>query len=190
MSGAGGAGETLVLGVGNILLRDEGVGVHVARVLAAAAADGDAAGRVDPQLSATRIVDGGTLGLDLLPMIEDAAAVVMIDAVDLRSAPGTVAVLRDDALHGALARHVSPHQVGIGDLLSAARLAGTLPGRVSLVAIQPEAIEIGLELTPAVEAAVPIAAARVRDELAALASTSSIPAGRVPAGPEPVGAAP
>jgi hydrogenase maturation protease len=178
-------GAWLVLGIGNVLLRDEGVGVHVVRALIDEATGSDA----------TRIVDGGTLGLDLLPMIEDAAAVVMIDAVDLRAAPGTVDVLRGDALHGALARHVSPHQVGVGDLLAVARLGGTLPERVALVAIQPAAIEIGLELTPAVASAVPVAVALVRDELAALAATetcgrtATIPAGSVPAGPEPVGAA-
>jgi hydrogenase maturation protease len=84
--------------------------------------------------------------------------------------------------------HVSPHQVGIGDLLAAARLAGTLPERVSLVAIQPEAIEVGLDLTPAVAAAVPLAATLVRDELAALAVSATL-AGRAAAGSEPVGAA-
>lgn len=180
-------GAWLVLGIGNVLLRDEGVGVHVVRLLADEADDDAAGGSALP--AAARIVDGGTLGLDLLPMIEDAAAVVMIDAVNLRAAPGTLEVLRGDALHGALARHVSPHQVGVGDLLAAARLAGTLPDHVALVAIQPEAIEIGLELTPEVAAAVPVAAALVRDELAALAADPSLNAGRVLAGHVPVGAA-
>lgn len=191
MSDARDVGGTLVLGVGNVLLRDDGVGVHVARALLAG--ETGAAGEAPPLPAATRVVDGGTLGLDLLPMVEDAAAVVLIDAVDLREPPGTVEVLRGHALHGALAMHVSPHQVGIGDLLGAARLAGTLPGRVSLVAIQPGAIEVGLELTPEVAAAVPVAVGRVHDELAALAADGN-PAGRasaggVPAGPEPVGAA-
>lgn len=151
----------IVLGVGNVLLRDEGVGVRVAREVAALPA-----GQLPP---GTEVVDGGTLGLDLLPMIEDAAAIVMVDAVNLRSEPGATRVLRDEELHSALAQHVSPHQVGVGDLLAAARLAGSLPDRVSLVAIQPELIEIGLELTPAVEAAVPFAVDLVRRELAALA---------------------
>jgi hydrogenase maturation protease len=157
----------LVLGVGNVLLRDEGVGVRVAREIAALPA-----GQLPP---GTEVVDGGTLGLDLLPMIEDAAAIVMVDAVNLRSEPGATRVLRDEELHTALAQHVSPHQVGVGDLLAAARLAGSLPERVSLVAIQPEVIEIGLELTPAVEAAVPIAVDLVRRELAALAMGLVVP---------------
>jgi hydrogenase maturation protease len=156
-------GPLLVLGVGNVLLRDEGVGIHVVRRLEALGADALSPG--------TRIVDGGTLGLDLLPMLEDAAAVVMVDAVNLRLAPGAVDVLRGTDLHTALAGHISPHQVGVGDLLAAARLAGSLPARVSLVAIQPEAIEIGLELTPAVEAAVPVAVELALAELRAFAGS-------------------
>ena len=162
----------LVLGVGNVLLRDEGVGVRVARDLAALGPG--------PMPAGTEIVDGGTLGLDLLPMIEDAAAIVMVDAVNLRSEPGTVRVLRASELHAALAQHVSPHQVGVGDLLAAARLAGTLPDRVSLVAIQPERIEIGLELTPLVEAAVPVAIEAVLRELETFAAVPAAAPDAVP----------
>jgi hydrogenase maturation protease len=164
-------GEILVLGVGNILLRDEGVGVAVIHALSSPAGDDLPEG--------TTVVDGGTLGLDLLPMIGTAAALVMVDAVNLRQPPGSVAVIRGDAIHGTLAGHVSPHQVGIGDLVAAARLLGSLPPHVSLVAIQPGAIEIGLELTPEVAAAVPIAADVVREECRLLALQRDV-------SPEPV----
>jgi hydrogenase maturation protease len=160
----------LVLGVGNILLRDEGVGVRVAREVAALGPDAVPPG--------TRIVDGGTLGLDLLPMIEDAAGVVMVDAVDLRIRGGAVAVLRGSELHAALAQHVSPHQVGVGDLLGAARLAGALPAHVSLVAIQPERIEVGMELTPAVEAVVTDAVELVVRELREIVAAREDPSVR------------
>ncbi|HYM84063.1 MAG TPA: hydrogenase maturation protease [Candidatus Dormibacteraeota bacterium] len=159
----------LVLGIGNILLRDEGVGVRVVREVAELGPE-----RLPP---GTDVVDGGTLGLDLLPMLEDAAAVVLVDAVDLRAAPGTVHVMRDRELHAPLAQHVSPHQVGVGDLLAAARLAGRLPDLVSLVGIQPGAIEIGLEPTPEVEAAVGVAVARVLEELEAFAAALGVDAG-------------
>lgn len=157
MTGAG----TLVLGIGNILLRDEGVGVVVARRIEAARESGAIA--VPP---GTRIVDGGTLGLDLLPMIEDADQVVMVDAVDLRQAPGTVSVLRDESVQAALSGHVSPHQIGVGDLVAAARLMGVMPPRFTLVGIQPGVIAIGLELTEPVAAAVGVAIDLVRRELA------------------------
>ncbi len=143
----------LVVGIGNVLLRDEGVGVHVVERL-----DRLARRRPDVLPPECTLVDGGTLGLDLLPMIEDARAVVLVDAVNLRGAPGDVRVLHGPDLHATLANHVSPHQVGVGDLLAAARLRGTLPADVALVGIQPAEIEIGLELTAAVEAAVARAA--------------------------------
>lgn len=145
-------GPLLVVGIGNVLLRDEGVGVHVIRAL-----HGLAAERPALLPDGTSIVDGGTLGLDLLPLIEDARAVLMVDAVNLRRAPGTIRVIDGPDLHATLAGHVSPHQVGVGDLIATARLLQTIPDAISLVAIQGASIEIGLELTPAVAAAVPTA---------------------------------
>lgn len=160
-------GPLLALGIGNVLLRDEGLGVLVARALAAAAERPE--GALPP---GTEVVDGGTLGLDLLPRIEDARAVVIVDAVDLGEPPGTVVLLRGAALHGALAHHVSPHQVGISDLLGAARLAGTLPERVALVGVQPAEIAIGLEPSAPVRAALPAAEALARRTLWELAGES------------------
>lgn len=149
----------LVLGVGNLLLRDEGVGVHVVRAIEQLVATDDGAFPVG-----TRVVDGGTLGLDLLPLLEDADAVVLVDAANLRQAPGTVAVVRGDDLASAITGHLSVHQVGIGELLSAARLTGSLPAHVALVAIQPAEITPGLDLTPDVAAAISRASELVRAE--------------------------
>lgn len=156
-------GPILVLGVGNILLRDEGVGVLVVRELERRANAGEA--RLP---SGTRVVDGGTLGLDLLPVIDEARALIMVDAVALRRGAGSVAVLRGGALHGALAGHVSPHQVGVGDLIAVGRLTGALPDAVALVGIEPGEIAIGLELTPAVAAAVDDAIEAIIAELDAI----------------------
>lgn len=147
-------GELLVIGIGNVLLRDDGAGVRTAEL----------AGRMHAGAPAafppgTRVVDGGTLGLELLPMVEDARAVVLIDAVDLRGSPGDVAVLRGEALQGTLYQHVSPHQVGVGDLIAAGRLTGRLPDQVALIGIQPGEISVGLDLTDAVQAAIPRAVA-------------------------------
>jgi len=164
-------GPILVIGIGNILLRDEGVGVRVVGEIETLAAGGG------PGLPAhTRLVDGGTLGLDLLPMIDDARALLLIDAVDLRRAPGSIEAIRGTAIHGALAGHVSPHQVGIGDLVAASRLMGTLPDEVTLLGIQPGEIAIGLSLTDAVEAVVPHAVRRALDEIHRLAEASPLAA--------------
>ena len=154
----------VVIGVGNILLRDEGVGVAVARQLAAAAALAE--GTAASPLANARIVDGGTLGLDLLDIIQTTDHLILIDAVDVGAAPGSVVVLRGSDVQGALYGHVSPHQVGVGDLIAVADLTGTLPRDVVLIGIQTGAIEVGLDLTPAVAAAVQVAADLVRDELA------------------------
>ena len=150
----------LVIGIGNILLRDEGVGVRVVMELERRVAQGHLAAP-----PGTRFVDGGTLGLELLPMLTDASALVLVDAVNLGGPPGTVSVLRGEEIEGTLAGHVSPHQVGVADLVAAARLMGVMPRDSSLVGIQPAAIDIGLDLTPQVEAAVLDAMTRVGAEL-------------------------
>jgi len=149
-----------VIGIGNILLRDEGVGVRVVVELERRFADGRLAAP-----PGTRFIDGGTLGLDLLPMLADASALVLVDAVNLGRPPGTVSVLRGAEIEGTLAGHVSPHQVGVADLVAAARLMGVMPRDSSLVGIQPAEIDIGLDLTPQVEAALLYAMTQVSAEL-------------------------
>jgi hydrogenase maturation protease len=153
-------GPIVVLGIGNVLLRDEGAGVHVVRALQSLADTGDV--ELPP---GTSLLDGGTLGLDLLPLISDARAVLLVDAIDGGRAPGAVEVTRGDALREAPAGHILPHPVGVGDLLASARLMGALPEAVALVGIQPSEIAIGLELTEVVRAAVPAAVATTLDEL-------------------------
>jgi hydrogenase maturation protease len=150
----------VVFGIGNVLLRDDGVGVHVVRELQRRVACGDAL--LPPH---TQLVDGGTLGLDLLSLIAGARAVLLLDAAFLGGAPGDVTVLRDDALRARPggARAVLP--AGIDDLLAAARVADLLPQAVSMVGVEPGEIAVGLDLTAAVRAALPAAAAAATDEL-------------------------
>lgn len=156
-------GPLLVLGIGNVLLRDEGVGVHLLRELESRAERGDVALPRD-----TRLIDGGTLGLALLPLLAGARAVVFLDAVDLRLAPGAVIVLRGDALRARVDGTRAVQRAGVGDLLAAARLAGVLPAAVALVGVQPGEIAIGLALTEVIRAALPAAVAATIDELGRL----------------------
>src|SRR5674476_297587 len=158
----------LVLGIGNILLRDEGVGVRVVEELERQAADG----RLDIP-PGTRFIAGGTLGLDLLHVIAATSTLILVDAVNLGRAPGSVTVIRGDAIEGTLSGHLSPHQVGVADLVAAARLVGVMPGAASLVGIQPANIDIGLDLTPEVEAALPDAMAAVCAELCQYSGTGT-----------------
>jgi hydrogenase maturation protease len=138
--------ETLVLGLGNILLGDEGVGVRVVERL------------LDlyhfPE--GTRVLDGGTLALDLLPYVEDADRMVVIDAVDMRAESGTVVRITDEEVPTFLSVKVSPHQMGLADILSAARLQGLSPEELVLWGVQPGVIDTTLDLSPPVAAQVDV----------------------------------
>ncbi len=147
--------KTLVLGLGNILLSDEGVGVHVVRLL-----------RERYQFpQEVEILDGGTLGLDLLPYVEDADRLLMVDAVQMDAPPGTVARLEGEEVPAALSLKYSPHQMGVSDLLAAARLMGRYPAELILWGIQPASLDVGLELSPAVAAQVETVIQNVLAEL-------------------------
>ena len=138
--------KTLILGLGNILLGDEGVGVRVVERL------------LDlyhfPE--GTQVMDGGTLALDLMPYVEDADRMVVIDAVDMRAEPGTVVRITDDEVPTFLSVKVSPHQMGLADILSAARLRGLSPSELVLWGVQPEVMDTTLELSPPVAAQVDV----------------------------------
>jgi hydrogenase maturation protease len=146
--------NTLVLGIGNSLLRDEGVGVHLVRRLEAEAPDAGAG---------IRFVDGGTLSFTLAADIESAERLIVVDASQLDAVPGTVRVFVDtemDRFVGTGKRSV--HEVGLIDLLDIARLTDSLPRERALVAIQPDNLTWGCELSPAVADAVPLATEEVR----------------------------
>ena len=149
--------ETLVLGLGNILLGDEGVGVRVVEHLLE---------QYDfPE--GVRVMDGGTLGLDLLPYVEDASRLLVIDAVQARKPPGTLVRMVGDEIPMFLdASKVSPHQEGLQDLLAVAVLKGYLPDEVVFWGAQIESLGVGLELSTSVAAQVEALAGRVLEELA------------------------
>lgn len=149
--------ETLVLGLGNILLGDEGLGVRVVERLLK---------RYEfPE--GVRVMDGGTLGLDLLPYLEEASRLLVIDAVQARRPPGTLVRLEKDEIPAFLdASKVSPHQEGLQDLLAVARLKGYLPDEVVLWGAQVESLGVGLDLSPAVTIQVDVLMEKVVDELA------------------------
>jgi hydrogenase maturation protease len=157
-------GPILVLGIGNVLLGDDGIGVHVVGALERLAERGLV--RLPPD---ARLVDGGTLGLALLPLVWTARAVVLVDAVELGRAPGAVEVLDGEALGGVAARQVAPLPVGVDDIVAAARLTDGAPDAIVLVGVQPGEIAPGIELSRAVRAAVPAAAEAVLGVLRGLA---------------------
>lgn len=141
--------RTVVLGIGNILLSDDGAGVHVANSLAQLNENG----RIDDDVV---VLDGGTIGLSLLSEIDENAGFIAVDAVEMNASPGTVRVFEAEDMDRQLGgTKRTAHEVALSDLMMAARLAGNHPRRRALVAIQPETTCWGLCSTPAVAAAVP-----------------------------------
>ncbi|OOZ40484.1 peptidase M52 [Solemya pervernicosa gill symbiont] len=149
--------KTLVLGIGNTLLTDEGAGIHVLDYLREKL----------PEPDGVTYLDGGTLSFTLAGAVEDADNLIVIDAAQLKQQPGTVDCKVDgemDAFLGSCKRSV--HEVGLLDLLDIARLTDTLPTRRALVAIQPDVIDWGEAPTDAVAAAIPQAAQHIMDLMA------------------------
>jgi len=134
--------DTVVIGVGNSILSDDGVGVHAIRLL-----QGDS--RVPAGVS---ILDGGTLGLELVPYASDASRVLLLDAVNSGAAPGTLVRMAASDLLGAKGGW-SAHQLGVADLISALALVSTGPQDIVVLGVQPANTDWGTTLSPAVDAA-------------------------------------
>ncbi|MFA7534690.1 MAG: HyaD/HybD family hydrogenase maturation endopeptidase [Desulfuromonadales bacterium] len=145
----------LVLGLGNSLMTDDAFGpLAVAGLLERFA--------LPPEVA---VVDGGTLGLDLLPRLEGVGKLLILDAVDLGEAPGTVFRLHGEEVPRAFANKLSVHQMGLQDLLAVAELQGHLPAELVVWGVQPASVDIGLGLSPAVAAALPEVVRSVVEEL-------------------------
>ena len=147
--------KTLVLGIGNTLLSDEGVGIHVLRALAAEA----------PLLEDVELMDGGTLSFTLAGPIEDAEALIVVDAANIRRAPGEWQVFEGEAMDAFLLgnRKSSVHEVGLTDLRAIAILAGHWPERRAMVAIQPRVVDWGEHPSAEVADAIAPACAAIRN---------------------------
>jgi hydrogenase maturation protease len=147
----------LVLGIGNILLQDDGAGVRAVERLTS-----------DYQLPAqVEALDGGVMGLELLPYIEDRTHLLVIDAVATGQDPGTLVRLEGESIPAVLEMKLSPHQAGVLDLLAVGRLRGTLPERIVIWGIEPASTEWGMDLTPAVASSLDELIAAVAAELQA-----------------------
>lgn len=148
----------LILGVGNLLLSDESVGVHLVRQL-----------EEEYQFpNGVELVDGGTAGMELLEFIANREHVIIIDAVLTGDKPGTVVNLKDDEVPALFHNKVSPHQLGISDLLGALKLTGESPQNIFLVGIVPETVEPGLAMSTTVSSQMDTMKKQVIDYLSAI----------------------
>jgi hydrogenase maturation protease len=135
----------LILGLGNVLLEDDGVGSAAISLLL---------DRFEPPPD-VGVFDGGTLGLSLLPYLEMSDAVILVDAVRADGAPGDLVRLDGDDVAPAVATRLSPHQVGVADLLDGARWLERYPARVVLLGLIPSSMELSVGLSPLVRASLP-----------------------------------
>ena len=150
----GQGGKTVVLGIGNTLLADDGVGIHVINRLQA---EGTPEDDID-------FVDGGTLSFALAGTIENASKLIVVDAAEMEVAAGTVRVYEAEQMDAFLGsnRKRSVHEVGLLDLMAIAHLAGRLPARRALIAIQPGQVDWGEKPSASVAQAIPEACVSAR----------------------------
>lgn len=145
----------LVLGVGNVLLTDEGIGIHALELL-----------QQHYRLpEGVEVIDGGTSGMDLLDQLADRECVVLVDAVKTGDAPGTVVRLDGDTLPAFFRSKISPHQLGLCDLLAMLELRGEAPKELVLHGMVPYSLETHLGLSEQAAARMPEFVERIAAEL-------------------------
>ena len=133
--------STLVLGLGNPLMGDDGVGLAVLSRL-----------QQGWECEGVHLVDGGTWGMNLLPLIEDTRRLLLLDAIRLGVEPGTLHLLTRDQLPRYLSHKLSPHQIDLKEILALAEFRGTLPEVAVALGVEPAAVELSTTLSQPVEA--------------------------------------
>jgi hydrogenase maturation protease len=149
------ATRVVVLGVGNVLMSDEGVGPHAVAALA----------RAYETPPGVEFVDGGTSAMELVEDMAGADLLVIMDAVRSGAAAGELVRIAGDEVPRFFTRKLSPHQIGIGDVLASLELMGESPRETVLLGVEPESMDIGMELSAPVAAAVPALVTQVLGEL-------------------------
>ncbi len=134
---------TLVIGLGSPLMGDDGVGLVALERLREAGVPGD-----------VTLADGGTWGLNLLPLVEGAARLLVLDAVRAGRPPGTVVRLEGEQVPRFLMTKLSPHQIDLREVLALAEFRGTTPEEVVVIGLEPERVEMHAGLTAEVAAGV------------------------------------
>ncbi len=148
--------RAVVLGVGNLLMADEGLGPHA---IAALERDFEAPPGV-------RLIDGGTSAMELLDDLACAQLLLIIDAVAHGGAPASMVVIEDDAVPRFFTQKLSPHQVGLADVLATLAITSQSPRRTVIVGLEPASMKLDLQLSAAAQAALPGLLEVVHDRLA------------------------
>ena len=148
--------KILIFGAGNLLLSDEGFGVHFINYL-----------QKHYQFPEdVELYDGGTLGIMVTHMLEAADRVYLVDVIDAKGEPGDIyRYEKDDFMLGKLPIKMSPHQIGIQEVLTLTDLRDRCPEKVSLFGIIPQSYDAGVELSPLLAGKLPGLAELVIGEL-------------------------
>ena len=162
MSGGSiGDGKLLILGLGNVICGDDGVGVAAVERL-----------RREYELpDGVEALDGGTLGVTLLHYAAGADDLLLVDAIRADATAGSLVRLSGDDVAPAVRERLSVHQIGVADLLEGLRLLDAYPRRVRLLGLVPETLELKVGLSPPVEAGLPALVSEVVREAGALGYT-------------------
>ncbi len=125
-----------VMGIGNILMQDEGIGVHIIKELEKYDFNPDIA-----------LIDGGNMGMDLLSFFDEHDKMIIVDAVDFEENPGFIDSIENDDILTLFTTKMSLHHLGLKDVLSYAKLLDQTPNDLCLIGIQPEKIELEMQLS-------------------------------------------
>ena len=132
--------DITILGIGNLLMRDESVGIHALNKLQ----------ETYTFSPAINFIDGGTIGIDLISYFEECKKMIIIDTVDSQEEPGYIVTLENDAIHYRFNTKLSLHHAGLSDVLSLIKLQEIDAPNMILIGIQPHIVEMGLELSATV----------------------------------------
>ena len=137
--------KVAVIGVGNILLQDEGVGIHIVNALIKDY-------RFDPPIE---IIDGGTTGMDLIPYFEENDKIIIVDAVNFDKEPGFIGSIENEDILTVLTTKLTMHHLGLTDVLSTMKVHDIKPEQMFLLGIQPDSLELDMELTDVIANRIP-----------------------------------
>jgi hydrogenase maturation protease len=150
--------STLILGIGNILLGDEGIGVRAVEAFADRYRIPDG----------VEVIDGGTTGMGLLDLIAGRERVIIVDAVKMDAAPGTIVRLNGEEIPPGLRQRLSPHHLGIGDVLAVLTVIDEAPDELTVIGIEPADLDFGVGLSPVIEAKLDAVVTAIAAELTRL----------------------
>jgi len=137
--------RAVVLGIGNTILSDEAAGVRTVEAL-------EQAYRMPANVL---VIDGGTSGMEMIEDLSNVDFLLVLDVVLMGAAPGTLSRIAGDDIPVFFRDKLSPHQIGLPDVLASLELLGALPKEIVVLGVEPVSLELGTDMTPTVAAAIP-----------------------------------